>query len=86
MKPEQKMGIIFSAFGVAMGFLSSQVGPGFLTYTVPAVAYAAMLFLVGKLFKEKKGKWLLTQSIASFLLSWIVSWVILFNVGGPFAA
>lgn len=87
MKPEQKMGMIFSAFGLAMGVLSAQIGPGFLSYVAPVAAYAAMLFLAGRLFKEKKAKWLLTHSIMSFLLVWVVSWVIFFNIaGGPVAA
>ncbi len=81
MKPEQKSGIIFSVFGVAMGAFSSFVGILVLAFVIPIVGYVAMLFVMSKIESTKKMKWVVMNSIVSFLLVWLVSWIFIFNIG-----
>lgn len=78
MKPEQKVGIIFSFFGIAMGFFSTQFA-GSIAWSIPIIIYIALIFGMKKLFKGKKAKWVVTNSILTFLFMWIVSWIFILN-------
>lgn len=79
MKPEQKMGTISFALGVAMGFFSYQVGGGPVAWLVPIAVYVGSVFGLKKVFTEKKPKWIVTNSILTFLLVWVVSWIFILN-------
>ena len=83
MKPEQKMGIIFSAFGLTMGLLSNFIYGFFaiLAFVVPIVGYVAMVFGMGRLEKSKKIKWVVVNSLLVFLMMWIIVWIFVFNIG-----
>lgn len=81
MKPEQKFAIIFTVFGAAMGAFSTYIGILALSFAVPIVGYIAMLFLMRRIETSKKMKWIVTNSIMSFLLVWLVSWIFIFNIG-----
>lgn len=81
MKPEQKSAIIFTIFGAAMGAFSTYIGILVLSFAVPIAGYIAMLFLMSRIETSKKMKWIVTNSIMSFLLVWLVSWIFIFNIG-----
>lgn len=80
MKPEQKIAGIFTAFGFIMGVFSVISGSNALSAIIPIALYIALMFFVGKQFKEKKEKWVIINSIIPFLFIWFISWVTLFNV------
>lgn len=80
MKPEQKMAIVFSVLGVAMGALSSFLGMLAVSIVVPIAAYIAMVFAAGKMESGKKMKWVVTHSLPSFVLVWIIVWIFVFNL------
>ena len=79
MKLEQKIGVIFARAGVAAAVESFLVGDAMVGVAIPAVLYAAMAFLASKIEQSKRPKWILTHSVMSFILTWFVSWVFLFN-------
>lgn len=79
MKPEQKMGIIFSILGIAMGAASSVVGILYASFAIPVAAYVGAVFLASRMEKEKKIKWIVTHSVGTFFLTWIVSWIFILN-------
>lgn len=79
MKPEQKMGAIFTLFGAAMGLLSNTIGSNLVGGFLPIGLYAGSLFLVRRVYKEKKPIWLVSNSLIIFFLTWFIAWVLLFN-------
>lgn len=79
IKPEQKMGMIFLVFSIAMGFLSNQIGGGTFAFLIPIALYVGMIFGLKRVFIGKKGKWLVTNSILTFLLIWLLSWIFILN-------
>jgi len=82
MKPEQKIGMASTAIGAAAGTAAAFLGTGMLGLGVGIAGYAAT-FLLSKTFDDsKKTKWVLLNSLPSFFLVWLVSWIIVFNVVG----
>ena len=81
MKPEQRVGIIFSVFGVAMGLLSNFIGVLLLAFVIPIAGYVGMVFAISKMDKTKNLKWILTKSVMSFVLLWMVVWIFVYNMG-----
>ncbi len=79
MKPEQKVGIIFSVFGAAMGIFSTLIGMLALAFIVPIAGYVAMLFAISRLEKTKKMKWVVANSVMSFVMVWFIVWIFAFN-------
>lgn len=81
MKPGQKMGIVFTLVGLAMGMAAYLAKDAAIGFAVSIAVYAAMIFVASKKIETTKNvKWILGNSIGCFLLTWIVSWVVLFNV------
>ena len=80
MKPEQKMAMVFSVFGVAMGLFSNYVGVLALAFVVPIAGYVGLTFAMSKMEREKKVKWVVVNSAMVFVLVWIIAWIFLFNV------
>ena len=82
MKTEQKIGIASTAIGAAAGAVSAFLGSEMLAIGAGAAGYAATFFLSKTFDDSKKIKWVLTNSMPSFLLVWLMSWIIVFNVVG----
>ena len=51
MKPEQKAGMIFTGFGIAMGLFSDLIGILYVALIAPPVIYVGMVFLMTKIEK-----------------------------------
>jgi uncharacterized membrane protein (DUF485 family) len=79
MKPEQFLGIISAVVGVAMGMLSVILANIYISVSVSVVAYGGAIFLFTRMMSEKKIKWIVTHSVGTFVLTWLVSWIFLFN-------
>lgn len=79
LKPEQIMTIIFTCFGIVMGFLSFFLGKGLFSKIIPLLLYAVSLFIFHKIYSNKKQKWIITNSIIPFILIWLITWVFIFN-------
>lgn len=82
MKPEQKIGMTSTAIGVAAGVVSALLGSEMLAIGTGAAGYAAAFFLSRTFDENKKLKWIVTNSLPSFFLVWLTSWIIAFNVIG----
>lgn len=80
MKPEQKVGITFTGIGFVTGIISNFLSGSSLAFAVPLIVYIAMLFSMEKII-GKKLKWIVTNSLLVFLLTWLIVWVFLFNIG-----
>lgn len=81
MKPGQKMGIVFTLVGLTMGIAAYLVKDAILGVVLSIAVYAAMVFVSGKKVETSKNvRWILGNSIGCFLLTWLVSWIVLFNV------
>lgn len=82
MKPEQKMGAVFAAVGIVMGIVSALLrGTLIAAIILPIVAYVVMIFASKRIESSKNMKWAVMSSLPSFFLTWIVSWIFVFNLG-----
>jgi hypothetical protein len=83
MKAEQVITVVYVSLGIVFGFLSNYVmrtlSSIILAILIPIIFYAVSvgpLFKLGKLHKKKT---LVSNSIITFFIVWIVTWIILFN-------
>jgi hypothetical protein len=75
---EQGLNIIYAAMAIGVGFLSvslSSVMAAAVAIGVYAASFAVMKFKI----KTKKTKWLVMNSLITYLLIWILTWTFLFN-------
>jgi hypothetical protein len=82
MNTEQKLTLIYMAFGIGAGFLSKFLGVLLPAMMVPIALYIGSFFLLKKKIKTRSSKWLLTNSVITYALVWQVTWIMLFNYGG----
>jgi hypothetical protein len=80
VKPEQKVGIASTAYGAAMGIFSAWVGTLAIAGLVPIAGYVGLVFAMKRMESEKKAKWIVGQGVLSFLLVWVVVWILVFNM------
>ena len=81
MKPGQKMGIVFTIVGLVAGAASYALRDATIAVAVSIALYAGVMFLSSKKIETSKNiKWILGNSIGCFLLTWVVSWIVLFNL------
>lgn len=76
---ERMLTLIYAGFGMAMGFFSRWVGILSLAIAVPILLYLVSFFLLKHFIKYKKTKWLLINSVITYILIWQVMWIFLFN-------
>lgn len=82
MKIEQKIVAAYSVIGLACGLISDYFTPANLTFAllVPAAIYFATMLPLVKLVKEQKMRMLVSNSLITFFLVWIMVWVFLYNI------
>ncbi|MBS3055734.1 MAG: hypothetical protein J4452_04585 [Candidatus Aenigmarchaeota archaeon] len=84
MKIDQAIIAIYVLLGFGLGFFSNyflQIHSSlFLALGVPTLLYAATLLPLLKIVRQKKKKWLLSNSFVTFILVWILVWVTLYNL------
>jgi len=79
MNEENKAVVVFSIFGVAIGFLSKFLGSARISF----VTALFVMIIIGKIFEKvfkKDSKWWLKNGAPIYLLFWLVFWILFFNL------
>ena len=84
MKIDQVFALGYLALGVFLGVLSNYLlsSNGNLTFAlvIPLFVYLVSLFPLLKFIKSKKRRWIITNSFITFVLIWLVVWILLYNL------
>jgi len=78
MKTERIVILSFSVLGVMAGILSSYLEV-LLAMPLAIFIYIMSILPSLKFFVGKKRKWLIQNSLITFILMWILVWVLLFT-------
>lgn len=79
MKVEKTVVLVYTFVGIVLGVASSYFSNIYIAIIIPFAVYAATLPAFMKLVKQKRKK-LVTSSFVSFLLWWLVIWLLLTNI------
>ena len=80
MSAERKLTLIYFVLGIAMGVLSTYLA-AMLSVGIGAVLYVISFFIAKKITGEnKKFSWYLLNTLLTFVLVWMVTWIFLFNL------
>jgi len=79
MKAEKAVVLAYTFIGISLGAISSYIGNLYLALIIPFAVYAVTLPVLMKLVTQKKKKFL-TSSFVSFVLWWLVVWILLINI------
>jgi hypothetical protein len=79
MKPEQFMGTISAVLGIFMGMLSVILANIYISVPIAAAAYGGAVMLFARMASGKNIKWIVMHSVGTFALTFVVSWIFLFN-------
>ncbi len=79
---EQKIVFVYSVIGLVCGFVSSIFTSSNMSYAllVPLGIYAVATALLLKMTKEHKTSTVVSNSLVTFLLVWMLVWVFLYNL------
>lgn len=79
MKIERVVIIVFSILGIIAGIVSNYISN--LTFVIPLSAIIYLIPALGmlKFFKGKKRKWFIHNSLTTFILVWLVAWILLYS-------
>jgi len=84
MKVDKVVIFIYVLLGFGLGFFSNFflqiLSSLFLAFVVPILIYSATLFPLLKMVRQKKKKWLVSNSLITFLLVWLLVWITLYNL------
>lgn len=82
MRIEQKIVAVYSVVGGVCGFLSNHLTQINLTYAllVPIGGYFVTLLPLIRIVKERRLRMLISNSLVTFLLVWMMTWVFLYNL------
>lgn len=80
MNPERKLTLIYFVLGIAMGVLSTYLNV-MLSVGIGVVLYLISFFIAKKFTGEnKKFSWYVLNTLLTFVLVWMVTWIFLFNL------
>ena len=81
-KFDQKLVGIYSIMGTVCGFISNYLTATNLSYSlmIPLGVYALSAVPLLRMTKEHKTQKVVSNSILTFLLVWIMVWVFLYNI------
>lgn len=80
MNDERKLTFIYFVLGLVVGVLSVNLNVG-LSIVIAALVYGTSLLVVKQFVKEKKKlSWYLLNTLITFVLVWLVVWILLFNL------
>ena len=79
MKEDQLITIVFLLVGIISGFVSGIFENIILAGSLPLLIYLLVFLISTKFIQTKKIK-LLYGSFVTFVLVWLVIWIILYNV------
>ena len=79
---EQKIVIVYLFVGIVCGLLSNYLTSINLALAllVPVACYFVTLFPLIKIVKERRFRMLISNSLITFFLVWIMIWVFLYNL------
>jgi hypothetical protein len=80
MKLEKNIVIIYTFLGLIAGILSNYINPFEFAILVSVVIYLIPTIFLIKRVKSKRIKWLISNSLVTFLLVWFVVWIFLNNI------
>lgn len=84
MKTEQFFALGYLVLGICFGVVSNTfVKTGFgLSFAlgIPLIVYFASLSALMKLVKQKKKTWVFSNSLVTFVLIWLIVWILLHNL------
>lgn len=80
MKTDQTVTLVFSFLGLLLGFFSNLISHLMLAILIPLIVYIAVLYYFIKRSKVKKKRPIITNSIISYFLLWLIVWIFLFNL------
>jgi hypothetical protein len=84
MKVDQVIISIYVLLGFGFGFISNYLlkvySSLFLAFVVPTLIYAGTLLPLFRIVRQKKKRWLLTNSFITLILVWGLIWITLFNM------
>ncbi|MEK6909600.1 MAG: hypothetical protein AABW61_00825 [Candidatus Aenigmatarchaeota archaeon] len=80
MNAERKLALIYFVLGIAMGILSPYLNV-MLSVGIGVVLYVISFFIAKKFTGEnKKFSWYVLNTLLTFVLVWMVTWIFLFNL------
>jgi len=79
MKIERVVIIVFSILGAIAGIVSNYLTDLIFSVPVSAIVYFIPYLAMSKLFKGKKRKWFIQNSVITFILVWLVVWIFLYS-------
>ena len=80
MNGERKLALIYFVLGIGMGILSTYLSV-MLSAGIGVALYLVSFFLVKMyLGEQKKFLWYVLNTLLTFVLVWLVTWIFLFNL------
>lgn len=75
----QSLTLIYSGLGVVAGYTSNLIENRFIDILSAFLIYMVSYIILIKAVPYKKRKWLVANSLITFILIWLVVWIFLFN-------
>lgn len=80
MNAERMLTVIYFVLGITMGILSNYLST-MLSVGIGVVLYIISFFAVKQFVAEKKKfSWYVLNTLLTFVLVWLVTWIFLFNL------
>ncbi|TAL47909.1 hypothetical protein EPN87_01885 [archaeon] len=79
MKTEQKINLVYAALGAGAGAISNSVTT-LIAFGAAIAIFAASFAVMKRYVRTRKNSWLLSNSLASYLLTWLSVWILMFNL------
>ena len=80
MNAERKLTLIYFILGIGMGVLSVYLN-AMISLGIGVVLYIISFFIVKVYLREnKKFAWYVMNTLLTFVLVWLVTWIFLFNL------
>lgn len=75
----QILTLIYIGLGIAAGYVSNFFDNRLLSVLISFLIYMVAYVILIKAVAYKKRSWLVTNSLITFILVWLVVWIFLFN-------
>ena len=84
MKTEKLLAFFYTVLGICAGIVSNfftKIGYGLeINFIFPLIVYLISLFFLKRFVKQKKKGWLFSNTFITFILVWLVIWILLYNL------
>lgn len=81
MKIEKLSASLYSVLGILSGFISDYFSFSFVPLILPLIIFVGSMYFILKKFKPNKRKKFVAENFLTFVLFWVVVWILLFNSG-----